>query len=138
MLWFCWFWRTVTEDFDYCFAENGLTAIKWGKTLASQSFIKWLGEEKYKKLVKFILHYIADMDIPIKRYVWRSCITRELVLMKARCDRGTFMEFRNGMVKYVFRLDTSARLDPDSSSNRLASAQSDVTLRMSIQGLFYW
>jgi hypothetical protein len=34
----------------------------------AQSFIKWLGEEKYKKLVRFILHYIADLDIPIKRY----------------------------------------------------------------------
>lgn len=57
----------VTEDFDYCFAENGLTAYKLGEQLESQSFIKFIGEEKYKKLVKFILHYIADMDIPIKR-----------------------------------------------------------------------
>jgi phosphomannomutase len=46
-----------------------LTAIRLGKELESQSFIKWLGEEKYKKLVRFILHYIADLDIPIKRYV---------------------------------------------------------------------
>ncbi|KAK4693362.1 phosphomannomutase, partial [Phenoliferia sp. Uapishka_3] len=70
--------QDITGDFDYCFAENGLTAIKLGKVLSSQSFIGFLGEEKYKQLVKFILHYIADMDIPIKR--------------------GTFMEFRNGMV----------------------------------------
>jgi phosphomannomutase len=70
---------TVRDDFDFCFAENGLTAIKLGKDLESQSFIKFLGEDNYKRLVKFVLHYIADMDIPIKR--------------------GTFMEFRNGMVK---------------------------------------
>lgn len=38
-----------------------------GKVLESQSFIGFLGEEKYKKLVKFLLHYIADMEIPIKR-----------------------------------------------------------------------
>ena len=50
------------------FAENGLTAYKLGKVLPSESFIKFLGEEKYKKLANFILHYIADMDIPIKRY----------------------------------------------------------------------
>ncbi len=56
------------NDFDYGFAENGLTAFKLGKPLESQSFIKYLGEEKYKKLVNFILHYIADMDVPIKRY----------------------------------------------------------------------
>ncbi|KAF8920691.1 eukaryotic phosphomannomutase [Mucidula mucida] len=66
------------NDFDYGFAENGLTAFKLGKPLESQSFIKYLGEEKYKKLVNFILHYIADMDVPIKR--------------------GTFVEFRNGMI----------------------------------------
>lgn len=60
---------TVTEDFDYCFAENGLTAIKLGQTLESQSFIKFLGEDKYKKLVKFLLHYLADIEIPVRRCV---------------------------------------------------------------------
>ncbi|GAA5954598.1 hypothetical protein JCM3765_003826 [Sporobolomyces pararoseus] len=70
--------QDIREDFDFCFAENGLTAIKLGKDLESQSFIKFLGEDNYKRLVKFVLHYIADMEIPIKR--------------------GTFMEFRNGMV----------------------------------------
>ncbi|KAK7466297.1 Phosphomannomutase 1 [Stygiomarasmius scandens] len=68
----------VVEDFDYAFAENGLTAYKMGKPLASQSFINYIGEDRYKPLVNFILHYIADMDIPIKR--------------------GTFVEFRNGMI----------------------------------------
>ncbi|KAI5844986.1 eukaryotic phosphomannomutase [Morchella snyderi] len=68
----------VTDLFDFCFAENGLTAIRLGETLASNSFIQWLGEDKYKKMASFILHYIADLDIPIKR--------------------GTFIEFRNGMI----------------------------------------
>lgn len=68
----------ITQDFDFAFAENGLTAYRLGKELPSQSFIKFLGEEKYKTLVNFILHYLADMDVPIKR--------------------GTFVEFRNGMI----------------------------------------
>ncbi|KAF8636045.1 hypothetical protein AX17_003840 [Amanita inopinata Kibby_2008] len=68
----------VIQDFDYAFAENGLTAYKLGQQLASQSFIKFIGEQKYKVLVNFILHYIADLDVPIKR--------------------GTFIEFRNGMI----------------------------------------
>jgi phosphomannomutase len=59
----------VIHDFDYAFAENGLTAYRCGKQLASQSFIAWVGEEKYKKLVNFILHYVADIEIPIKRRV---------------------------------------------------------------------
>ncbi|KAL0092437.1 eukaryotic phosphomannomutase [Phycomyces blakesleeanus] len=68
----------ILNDFDYCFAENGLTAYRLGKQLASQSFIEWIGDEEYNKLVNFILRYIADMDIPKKR--------------------GTFVEFRNGMI----------------------------------------
>ncbi|KAJ7699009.1 putative phosphomannomutase [Mycena rosella] len=66
------------DAFDYAFAENGLTAYKMGKVLESQSFIKYVGEDRYKLLVNFILHYLADMDLPIKR--------------------GTFVEFRNGMI----------------------------------------
>lgn len=69
---------TVLSDFDYCFSENGLTAYKLGKELASQSFIGWIGDEKYNKLVKFILRYLSDIDIPVRR--------------------GTFIEFRNGMI----------------------------------------
>ncbi|KAI8990837.1 eukaryotic phosphomannomutase [Mycotypha africana] len=70
--------ETILEDFDYCFAENGLTAYRKGKELASQSFIQWIGEEEYTKLVNFCLRYIADMEIPQKR--------------------GTFIEFRRGMI----------------------------------------
>ncbi|KAI9718798.1 MAG: Phosphomannomutase [Chrysothrix sp. TS-e1954] len=68
----------VTSLFDFCFSENGLTAYRMGVPLASSSFIQWLGEDKYKLLVRWILHYIADLDLPVKR--------------------GTFIEFRNGMI----------------------------------------
>lgn len=49
-----------------------------GKELPSESFINWLGEDKYKKLVKFILGYISQLDIPVMRYVarltqWHLC-----------------------------------------------------------------
>jgi phosphomannomutase len=64
----------VTSLFDFCFAENGLTAYRLGRQLASTSFIGWLGEEKYKQLVNFCLRYVSELDIPIKR--------------------GTFVEFR--------------------------------------------
>jgi len=66
------------NDFDFGFAENGLTAYRMGKKLSSQSFIEHLGEENYKYLVNFILKYLSEMDIPIKR--------------------GTFVEYRNGMI----------------------------------------
>ncbi|KAK6905460.1 hypothetical protein I203_106289 [Kwoniella mangroviensis CBS 8507] len=64
--------------FDYGFAENGLVAYKLEQPLAAASFIKHVGEEEYKKMVNWILRYLSDVDIPIKR--------------------GTFIEFRNGMI----------------------------------------
>ena len=65
-------------EYDYVFAENGLVAYKEGKLVATASLKSFLGEVKLKELINFILHYIADLDIPIKR--------------------GTFIEFRNGML----------------------------------------
>ncbi|OAL34474.1 hypothetical protein AYO20_06317 [Fonsecaea nubica] len=69
----------VTTLFDFCFAENGLTAYRLGKPMPSNSFIQWLGEEKYQKLAKFCLRYISELEgLPRMR--------------------GTFIEFRNGMI----------------------------------------
>jgi len=68
----------IEFEWDYVFSENGLVAFKEGKNIATGSIKKHLGEEKLKKFINFCLHYIADLDIPIKR--------------------GTFVEFRNGML----------------------------------------
>jgi phosphomannomutase len=69
----------VTTLFDFCFAENGLTAFRLGRALPSNSFLQWLGEEKYQKIAKFCLRYISELEgLPAMR--------------------GTFVEFRNGMV----------------------------------------
>lgn len=64
--------------FDWCFAENGLWAAKDGAVIGETSFKDHLGEEKLKKLINWILRYFADLDIPVKR--------------------GTFIEFRQGML----------------------------------------
>ncbi|EYU35072.1 hypothetical protein MIMGU_mgv1a011444mg [Erythranthe guttata] len=69
---------SVTNDYDYVFAENGLVAYKDGKLIGTQSLKTHLGEEKLQEIINFVLHYIADLDIPIKR--------------------GTFIEFRSGML----------------------------------------
>lgn len=70
--------RAVVSEWDYVFSENGLVAFKSGAPLAVQSLKAHLGEARLKSLLNFILHYIADLDIPIKR--------------------GTFVEFRAGMI----------------------------------------
>lgn len=68
----------ILNIFDYCFFENGLDAYKDGEILNRQSLIEFLGEEKIKRFINFVLSYISSLDIPIKR--------------------GTFIEFRNGML----------------------------------------
>ena len=70
--------ENVLQLFDYTFAENGLVAYRGDQLIAQQNIHTFLGEDKLKKLINFILHYIADLDIPIKR--------------------GTFIEFRAGML----------------------------------------
>lgn len=68
----------VINKVDYSFSENGLVAYKDGNLIGKQNIAGHLGEENIKSLINFILKYIADLDIPIKR--------------------GTFIEFRAGMM----------------------------------------
>jgi len=68
----------VLHEWDYVFSENGLVAFQEGKEIARQSIKDYLGETKLKQFINFVLHYIADLDIPVKR--------------------GTFIEFRAGML----------------------------------------
>ncbi|ESR58339.1 hypothetical protein CICLE_v10024269mg [Citrus x clementina] len=70
--------NAVIDEYDYVFSENGLVAHKDGKLIGTQSLKSFLGGEKLKEFINFTLHYIADLDIPIKR--------------------GTFIEFRSGML----------------------------------------
>ena len=66
------------QAYDYVFAENGLVAFKAGAPLAKQDLLGHLGEARLRPFLNFCLRYIADLDIPVKR--------------------GTFIEFRSGMI----------------------------------------
>ncbi|VAH98240.1 unnamed protein product [Triticum turgidum subsp. durum] len=70
--------KSVITDYDYVFSENGLVAYRNGELIGTQSLKTYLGDDQIKEFINFTLHYIADLDIPIKR--------------------GTFIEFRNGMI----------------------------------------
>eukprot|EP00887_Chlorella_sp_A99_P002995 scaffold9.g2995.t1 len=70
--------ESVLSDFDYVFSENGLVAYQAGQLLAVQSLSNHLGDAKLKEFINFCLKYLADIDIPVKR--------------------GTFIEFRSGMI----------------------------------------
>ena len=64
--------------FDYIFSENGLMSYRRGELIHQQSFVEHVGEKALQQFLNFVLHYIADLNIPVKR--------------------GTFIEFRKGML----------------------------------------
>ncbi|XP_059191163.1 phosphomannomutase 2 [Centropristis striata] len=68
----------VIQRVDYVFAENGLVAYKNGQLLAVQSIQEHMGEELLQDFINFCLNYMANIKLPKKR--------------------GTFIEFRNGML----------------------------------------
>ncbi|XP_047568605.1 phosphomannomutase 2 isoform X3 [Lutra lutra] len=70
--------KDVVEKYDYVFPENGLVAYKDGKLLCKQSIQGHLGEALIQDLINYCLSYIARIKLPKKR--------------------GTFIEFRNGML----------------------------------------
>ncbi|XP_072748692.1 phosphomannomutase 2 isoform X3 [Anoplolepis gracilipes] len=70
--------ENLFEKYKYVFAENGLIAFKNGKALPSQSIQNMLGEDILQDFINFVLRYISELKLPMKR--------------------GTFVEFRTGIV----------------------------------------
>ena len=68
----------VIQSMDYVFAENGLVALKKGEPLSAQSIEAHVGEEFLQDFTNFCLNYLAKIKLPKKR--------------------GTFIEFRKGML----------------------------------------
>uniref|UniRef100_A0A1A8EMN4 Phosphomannomutase n=1 Tax=Nothobranchius korthausae TaxID=1143690 RepID=A0A1A8EMN4_9TELE len=68
----------VIQTVDYVFAENGLVAYKNGQLHSIQSIQAHMGEELLQDFINFCLNYMAKIKLPKKR--------------------GTFIEFRNGML----------------------------------------
>ncbi|KAL8576703.1 Phosphomannomutase 1 [Nucella lapillus] len=68
----------VHTKYDYVFAENGLNAFKDGKLIAKQNIQQFIGDEILQKLINFALRHMSGLVLP--------------------CKRGTFVEFRNGMI----------------------------------------
>ncbi|XP_068435671.1 phosphomannomutase 1-like [Clinocottus analis] len=68
----------VMQKFDYVFAENGTVQYKDGKLLSKHAIQNQIGEELLQDLINFCLSYMGLIKLPKKR--------------------GTFIEFRNGML----------------------------------------
>lgn len=70
--------KHILEKFDYIFPENGLVQIEKGVEVGKESLQKHLGEEKLQRFINYVLRYLSELELPFKR--------------------GTFLEFRNGMM----------------------------------------
>ncbi|CAH1160122.1 unnamed protein product [Phaedon cochleariae] len=68
----------VLNNFDYVYPENGLIQFKNGKEIGRQSIQKFLGEDVLQTLINYVLKYLSNITLPVKR--------------------GTFVEFRAGML----------------------------------------
>ena len=68
----------IVKDFPYNFSQNGLVAYKDGEILEVQTISKFLGEDNIKRVVNWVMKYLSEVDMPVKR--------------------GTFIEFRSGML----------------------------------------
>lgn len=68
----------IVNEVVWNFSQNGLVAYENGKLLDSNSVAKHLGEDNIKRIVNWVMRYFADLELPIKR--------------------GTFIEFRSGML----------------------------------------
>lgn len=70
--------QKILQHFDYIFPENGLVQIVNGNEVGKQSIQKHLGEKSLQRFINFVLKYLSELELPVKR--------------------GTFIEFRNGMI----------------------------------------
>merc|ERR1711865_1048535 len=71
--------ETCAADFHFLFPENGLVAFRDGEQFHSMSLRTAYTEEQLQSFIKFCMKYIADLEgIPAMR--------------------GTFIEFRTGMM----------------------------------------
>lgn len=66
------------NKYEYVFSENGLVAKKSGKEIGRETIQNYVGEEKLQKFINYALRKLSEITLPIKR--------------------GTFIEFRSGLI----------------------------------------
>ncbi|KAF6025004.1 PMM1 [Bugula neritina] len=64
--------------YEYVFSENGLVYHRNGELVATKSIQEHMGNEKLQSFINFALKYMSELTLP--------------------CKRGTFIEFRKGML----------------------------------------
>lgn len=70
--------EAATKHYDYLFSENGLVSYRDGVLFHSKSIVDQVGEQGLQRFINFTLSELSKIELPLKR--------------------GTFIEFRNGMM----------------------------------------
>ena len=63
----------IETKFPWNFSQNGLVAYKNGALVEVQTIANFIGEDNVKRIVNWVLKYIAELDIPIKVRLICSC-----------------------------------------------------------------
>ena len=108
----------IVDEVVWNFSQNGLVAYNNGQLLESNSISKFLGEDNIKRIVNWVMKYLSDLDLPIKvrtrihkswqcffwikchgdKKVRLDCISHFFLFVFSHRQRGTFIEFRSGML----------------------------------------
>lgn len=64
----------VVHNFHWNFSQNGLVAYHNGVLLDTNSIAKHLGEDNVKRVVNWVMRYMADLDLPVKVRTCQLCI----------------------------------------------------------------
>lgn len=69
----------IAKVFPYNFSQNGLVAYKNGELQEIQTISKHLGDDNVKRIVNWVMKYLADVDIPVKvRTCYRKCLKKSI------------------------------------------------------------
>ena len=89
------------ELVDWGFPENGLNAFKDGKSIAVQSLKKHLCDENINRFINFVLRYLSEGLADrhrVELFAVYSYWVNGCCAVNIPIKRGTFIEFRNGMM----------------------------------------
>ena len=75
----------VVDLFPYNFSQNGLVAYKDGELMEMQTISKFLGEDNLKKIVNWVMKYLAEVDIPVKVSHERESLNFNCVWLRVIC-----------------------------------------------------
>lgn len=89
---------SILNNFDYVFPVNGLVQIENGVELGRESIQKHLGEDVLQRFINYVLRYLSEVTLPVKRGTFVEF--RDCMLNISPIGRSCTREERNAFNKY--------------------------------------